>query len=685
MSPTPFSHVSTLPYQLPPFAEITDEQYLPAFEAALDENAAEIEAILASGEPTFENTIVALERSGRALNRLLNVFYNKQSSDTNEVIDAADEVIAPKLSAHLDSIRLNPDFFARIDSLFQKREILGLDAESLWLLERNHREFSLAGAGLNAADRASLQAINEELSSLSTAFGKALLADTNDLAVWVEDSALLDGLSPNEIAAAKAAAEGRGEPNKWLLTMVNYTGHPALTALNNRQLRAQLVSNALIKGNRGNENDTKQTLIRMVQLRAKRARLLGFRNHAEAVTIDETAGKPENVHAMLRRMAPAARANAEREAALLTEATQAAGDELSSLEAHDWDYYADQVRLAKYSVDTAAMRPYFELERTLVDGVFYAASRLYGIEFIERPDLQAYHPDARVWEVKNTDGSAVGLYIGDFYTRDSKRGGAWMNNLVDQSFLLEQLPVVVNNLNVPKPPAGQATLLTFDEAFTLFHEFGHALHGLFSQVTYPHFSGTSVHRDFVEFPSQVNEMWMLWPEVLANYARHYQTGEPMPQSWVDNLKASLLFNQGHDTVAYLAAAILDLAWHELTVEQAQALSADDVAEFEAKAIREYGLDFAPVPTRYRSTYFSHIFDGGYSAGYYGYIWSEILDADTVEWFKSNGGLTPENGKRFRDSLLSRGGSKDAMQLFRDFRGQDAQIEPLLRRRGLLAE
>lgn len=685
MSPTPFSNPSTLPYELPPFAEIADQHYLPAFEEALLENRAEFEAILGSGEPTFENTVVALERAGRQLSRVLNVFYNKQSSDTNSAIDAADEVIAPKFSAHLDSIRLNPEFFARLESLFQRREQLGLDAESKWLLERNHREFSLAGAGLSAEDRSKLQAINEELSTLSTQFGKALLADTNDLAVLVEDVSELAGLSDNEIAAAAAAAESRGLDGKWLLTMVNYTGHPALTSLKNRALRKKLVSNARIKGNRGNANDTKALLIRMVQLRAQRARLLGFKNHAEAVTIDETAGKPENVHAMLRRMAPAARANAEREAELLADAARAAGDDIDVIEAHDWDYYADQVRLAKFNVDTGAMRPYFELERTLEDGVFFAASKLFGIEFKARPDLQAYHPDARVWEVTNTNGSPVGLYVGDFYTRDSKRGGAWMNNLVDQSFLLNQLPVVVNNLNVPKPPAGEPTLLTFDEAFTLFHEFGHAIHGLFSQVTYPHFSGTSVHRDFVEFPSQVNEMWMLWPEVLSNYARHFQTGEPMPQDWVDNLKASLLFNQGHDTVAYLAAAILDLAWHELTVEEAQALTPADVEAFEVKAIRDYGLDFGPVPTRYRSTYFSHIFDGGYSAGYYGYIWSEILDADTVEWFKSNGGLTLSNGLHFRDTLLSRGGSKDAMQLFRDFRGQDAQIEPLLRRRGLLAE
>ena len=684
MSANPFAVKSTLDYQLPDFANIRDDHYLEAFEAAVTEHSAEIAAILASGEPTFENTFEALERSGQYLGRVLGVFYNKHSSDTNPKIDEIDEIIAPKLSAHLDSIRLNPELFARIDALYQKRDSLEISAEAKWLIERYHREYSLAGAGLSAADRAALAALNEELSLLETAFSKNVLSDTNDLAVLVDSEGELDGLSAGEIAAAAAAAKDRGHEGKFLINMVNYTGNPALTSLTNRALRKRIMVNSLSKGMRGNDNDNRETLIKMVKLRAKRAELLGFKSHAHYVTADETAGTPQNVHNMLRRIAPAAVANARAEAELLAEAARDAGEPADfQIEAWDWDFYADKVRLAKYSVDTSAMRPYFELERVLNDGVFFAASALFGINFTKRPDLQAYHPEARVWEVKNTDGSAVGLFIGDFYTRDSKRGGAWMNSLVDQSHLMNELPVVVNNLNIPKPPAGEPTLLTFDEVSTLFHEFGHALHGLFSNVHFPHFSGTSVMRDFVEFPSQVNEMWLLWPEVVHNYGKHYQTGEPLPQEWIDNLNRAEVFNQGHDTTSYLAAAILDLSWHELSSAEADKLTADDVEAFEAKAIAEYGLDFAPVPTRYRSTYFSHIFAGGYSAGYYGYIWSEVLDADTVDWFKANGGLKLENGMRFREMLLSRGGSTEAIGMFKAFRGQPAQIEPLLKRRGLL--
>ncbi len=683
MSSNPFAIASTLPYQLPPFEQINDDHYLPAFYEAVAEHKAEIEAIKASGEPTFENTLVALEKSGQYLTRVLTVFYNKHSSDTNPVIDAVDEEIAPQLSSHMDSIRLAPELFSRIDALYQKRDQLGLDSESLWLIERYHREYTLAGAGLSAEDRVKLMALNEELSKLETQFSKNVLADTNDLAIVVDSAEELSGLSDGVIAAAAAAAKERGLTGKYLINMVNYTGNPVLESLTNRELREKVMKNSLSKGLRANANDNRPVLVDMAKLRAKRAALLGFKSHAEAVTVDETAGTPENVHNMLRRIAPAALANAKREAEMLQQQVAAAGLDFE-LDSWDWDLYADKVRLAKYSVDTAAMRPYFELERTLVDGVFFAASNLYGITFTPRPDLVAYHPEARVWEVKNTDGTPVGLYVGDFYTRDSKRGGAWMNSFVDQSHLMGTLPVVVNNMNVPKPPAGEPTLLTFDETSTLFHEFGHAIHGLFSKVNYPHFSGTSVSRDFVEFPSQVNEMWMLWPEVVANYAKHYQTGEPLPQEWIDNLENSLLFNQGHDTLSYLAAAILDLAWHQLEVgAETDNLTPEDVEAFEAKAIADYGLDFGPVPTRYRSTYFSHIFAGGYSAGYYGYIWSEILDAETVEWFKANGGLTLKNGMRFRNLLLSQGGSTDAMQLFRNFRGQDATITPLLKRRGLL--
>jgi peptidyl-dipeptidase Dcp len=436
------------------------------------------------------------------------------------------------------------------------------------------------------------------------------------------------------------------------------------------------MKNSLAKGVRNNQNDTRETLIKIIKLRAERAQLFGCASHAEYVIEEQTATHPDRVHEMLRKIAPAAIRNARREADEIKKVIGAS--ENHELQSWDWDFYTEQVRIKKYSLDTAQMKPYFELERVLKDGVFFAACKLFGITFKERPDLVTYHSEARAFEVFNEDGSPLGLYIGDFYTRDSKRGGAWMNSLVDQNHLLGQRPVVVNNMNIPKPPAGEPTLLTYDETTTLFHEFGHALHGLLSNVTYPRFSGTSVQRDFVEFPSQVNEMWILWPEVLDNYARHYQTGERLPQQWVDKLNESTSFNEGHATTSYLAAAVLDLAWHSLTPDK----EIEDVEHFERQAIADYGLEFEPVPTRYRSSYFSHIFAGGYSAGYYGYIWSEVLDADTVEWFKDNGGLKRENGDHFRQQLLGRGGSIDSMQMFRNFRGRDADIEPLLRRRGL---
>lgn len=674
MTTNPFLQRSTLEYELPPFSEITEDHYLEAFYAGTAEQIQEIDAILAQSEVTFENTIVALEKSGQTLGRMLNVFYNKSSSDTNDRIDAIEAEIAPKLAAHSDSIRLNPSLFSRIQTLV--KESPELPSEDAWLLQRYFKDFLQAGAALDEVARTRVKEINEELSSLETQFSKNLLSDTNDLAIFVEDVHQLEGLSDNQIASCKAAAEARGVSGKWMISMVNFTGHPLLSSLKSRALRQRIMEASLSKGARGNDTDTRQTLLRMVNLRAQRAELFGLNSHAEYVLQEQTAGHPDRVHAMLRKIAPAAIENAKQEAKDI----QAVIDkgEGHPLESWDWDLYTEQVRAEKYDLDTAAMQPYFELEKVLKDGVFFAAEKLYGMTFKERPDLVTYHPEARAFEVFNEDGSAIGLYIGDFYTRDSKRGGAWMNTLVDQNHLLGQFPVVVNNMNVPKPPTGKPTLLTYDETTTLFHEFGHAIHGLLSHVKYPRFSGTSVQRDFVEFPSQVNEMWILWPEVLDNYARHYETGERLPQEWVDKLHQSSSFNEGHATTSYLAAAILDLAWHSLASTDV----IENVEDFERSAIEDYGLNFGPVPTRYRSTYFSHIFAGGYSAGYYGYIWSEVLDADTVEWFKSNGGLTRKNGDHFRDSLMSRGGSLDSMEMFRNFRGRDADIEPLLRRRGL---
>lgn len=671
----PFAKRSDLEFELPPFASIKEEHYLPAFYAGCEQQLIEVQAILNSpGGATFENTIVAMEKSGQLLGRVLLVFYNKSSSDTNDAIDAIEAELAPKLAAHQDAIQLNPVLFTRIKSLYEDQAQLNLNSEDSWLLERYYKDLIHAGAHLTDSERNRLKQLNEELSKLETQFSKNVLADTNDLAVLVETLEELDGLSENEIASAQSAAKDRGFEGKWLISMVNFTGNPVLDSLTNRALRKKIMQESLQKANRPNSNDNKPVLLQMVKLRAERAQLFGKSSHAEHVIAVQTAGHPDNVHAMLGKIAPAALRNAKAEAQDLK---KSAG---TDIESWDWGFYTEQVRLEKYNIDTSKMRPYFELERVLKDGVFFAAGKLFGITFKERPDLTTYHPEARAFEVNNEDGSKVGLFIGDFFTRDSKRGGAWMNNLVDQNFLLNQLPVVVNNLNIPKPPAGEPALLTFDETTTLFHEFGHALHGLLSQVKYPRVAGTNVQRDFVEFPSQVNEMWILWPEVVENYARHHETGEKLPQEWIDNLKAASTFNEGHSTTSYLAAAILDLAWHSLSPDDAAKVT--DVEAFEAKAIADYGLDFAPVPTRYRSTYFSHIFAGGYSAGYYGYIWSEVLDADTVEWFKENGGLLRENGERFRQTLLGRGGSIDSMQMFRNFRGRDSQIEPLLKRRGL---
>ena len=675
MSANPFLKPSSLEYELPPFALINDSHYLEAFYAGMEEQQKEIANITMQSEINFENTIEALERSGQTLNRVAAVFYNKSSSDTNDTIDAIEAEIAPKLAAHADSIKLNPQLFERISSLMEVVD--SLNPEDAWILRRYYEDFVHAGAKLTPEKRERVKAINEELSSLQTSFAKNLLTDTNDLAVFVDDIKELEGLSPNQIAACKAAAEARGKKDSWMIGMVNFTGHPLLRSLKNRDLRSKVMKNSLMKGARSNDNDTRKTLVRMVELRAERAKLFGLKCHADYVLSQQTAGNRENVHSMLGKIAPAAAANARKEGADIQDAINRNG--AHDLASWDWDYYTEKVRAEKYNLDTALMKPYFELNRVLHDGVFFAAGKLFGMQFKERLDLEAYHPEARVFEVLDEDGSAIGLYIGDFYTRDSKRGGAWMNSLVKQSLLLNQKPVVVNNLNIPKPPQGEPTLLTYEETTTLFHEFGHAIHGLLSQVKYPRVSGTAVQRDFVEFPSQVNEMWILWPEVLDNYARHYETGERLPQAWVDKLNESATFNEGHATSSYMAAAVLDLAWHSL--ESIDGITS--VEEFEAKAIRDYGLDYHPVPTRYRSTYFSHIFAGGYSSGYYGYIWSEVLDADTVEWFKENGGLTRSNGDHFRNTLLSRGGSVDSMQMFRDFRGRDADIQPLLRRRGLM--
>ncbi|GAA1469432.1 M3 family metallopeptidase [Microbacterium thalassium] len=676
-SDNPLLGPRTLPYGLPDYTLIRPEDYLPAFERAFAEHRDEIADITAStDEATFENTLLPLERSGELLGHVTRTFYTVSSADATPAIQDVEERLAPLMSAHHDSIQLDQALYERVSAVHEALPRLDLTPEQRYLVERHHLEMTHAGAALDADAKSRLTQINQRLSTLTTTFEKNLLADTNELAVVFDDASDLDGLTEGELSAAARAAADRGHEDAWVVTLTLFTGHPYLSSLTSPASRRRILDASRARGSRGNEHDNGAVIREIVRLRAERAALLGYPSHAAYITSDQTAGSPAAVEDMLRRLAGPAARNAHRE----QEELQLVAGDVGPLEAHDWAFYTEKVRAKRYDLDRGALRSWFEAERVLQDGVFRAATELYGITFTERPDIPAYHPDARVFEIRDADGGELGLFILDLYTRDTKRGGAWMNSIVLQSELRGTHPVVVNNLNVPKPAPGSPTLLSLDEVTTLFHEFGHALHGLFATVTYPHFAGTNVFRDFVEFPSQVNEMWMLWPEVLSAYARHVETGEPLPADVVDRLHESEAFNQGFATSEYLAAAWLDQAWHSLSAEQAA--SDLDVAAFEAAALADIGLDNPAVPTRYSSTYFAHVFSGGYSAGYYSYIWSEVLDADTVEWFRENGGLTRSGGDRFRERLLGVGGSKDPLEAYRDFRGRDAEIAPLLARRGL---
>ena len=666
----PFLRPSSLPFQLPPFAEIREEHYLPAFTLGMSEQLAEVAAIAADPEPaTFENTVEALERSGALLRRVTLVFFNQTSSDTTDGVQEIDAAISPRLAEHNDAIHLDRALFARLDALRSRHAELGLDAESLRVLERYHARFVRAGARLNEAEQARLRELNAELAAAGTAFDQNLFADTRAAALILESAEELAGLSPNALAAAAENGRARGHDGAYVISLKNFSNQTELAALDDPEVRRRLLGASLARGTETNA----PLAARMAVLRAERAALLGFASHAAYEVADQTAGTTGAVESMLGGLVAPAVANARREAQALAEE---AG--VDRIEAADWQYYSEKVRKARFDVDAAAMRPYLELESVLRDGVFHAAELVYGLTFTERPDLVGYHPDARVFEVTDSDGSPLGLYLGDFHARASKRGGAWMNELVLQSHLLDQRPVVVNNLNIAKPPAGEPALLTWDEVTTLFHEFGHALHGLLSDVRHPLVAGTEVPRDFVEYPSQVNEMWADWPEVRDNFARHHVTGEPMPAELVTRMKDAENFGEGFRTVEYLAAALLDWAWHTLP----DGAEPGDPLAFEAAALERYGLNLDAVPPRYRTGYFAHIFAGGYAAGYYGYIWSEVLDADTVEWFKENGRPIRESGEVFRRQLLSKGGSVDSMGAFAGFRGRAPEIAPLLARRGL---
>lgn len=675
----PFAQPSELSLYYPPFDAISNEDYEPAFEAGMAQHLVEIDAIVAQdAAPSFDNTIVKLELAGQLLNRVSRVFFALSGAHTNDQIQALQQQIAPQLAAHDDAIVLNADLFARIQALFADRAELGLTPEAVRLIEQYHTDFVRAGAALSSEEKSRLKVINGELASLQTKFSQNVLNEVNAMALVVDSREELTGLDAALIDAAAKEAVSRDLAGKYVIPLLNTSGQPALSSLQNRAVRERLYQASVARGTRGGEFDNTQTLSSVLKLRAERAQLLGYATHADYVLEDATAQTTQAVNERLAVLAPPAAANARREARDLQAMVEASGGDFD-LAAWDWQYYSEKLRQERYAFDESQLRPYFELDNVLQRGVFFAAGELYGLRFSERFDLPVYHEDVRVFDVMEEDGSQLGIFIGDFYARPSKRGGAWMNAYVPQSRLLQTQPVVANHLNITKPAEGVATLLSFDEVTTLFHEFGHALHGLFSDVDYPSFSGTRVPRDFVEYPSQVNEMWATWPSVLANYAVHFETDEAMPQELLDKVLAAQKFNQGFATTEYLAASLLDQALHQLTPETVP--DAGEIVQFEADALAAAGVDLSEVPPRYRSAYFSHIM-GGYSAGYYSYIWSEVLDADSVEWFKENGGLERRNGDHFRATLLSRGGSKEAMSLFRDFRGRDADVTPLLNRRGL---
>ncbi len=680
----PFFAESPLPLHYPQFDKIKDADFAPAFDAGMAQQLQEVEAIANNpAAPTFENTLIALENSGAVLDRATTVFFSLIGADTNDARKKLQADYSAKFAAHGDAINLNGKLFSRIETLYNDRAKLGLDAEGLRLVEKYYDNFVRAGAKLSDADKAKLKAMNAELANLGTKFSQNVLAEVNASYIVVDDVKQLDGLSDEQIAAAAEAAKARKLDGKYVIALLNTTGQPPLTNLTNRELRQKIYEASVSRGSKGGEYDNTALVSRIMTLRAEKAALMGFPNFASYSLGNQTAKTPEAVNAMLGQLAPAAVTNAKREAAdlqaMIDSEQKAAGKPTFELQPWDWAFYSEKVRQAKYNFDESQLKPYFELKNVLENGVFFAAGKEFGLSFKQRTDLPVYHDDVTVYDVFDADGSQLAIFIFDPYARESKRGGAWMNAYVSQSGLTGDKPVVANHLNIPKPPAGKPTLLTWDEVTTTFHEFGHALHGMFSDVKYPYFAGTAVPRDFVEFPSQVNEMWSDEPTILANYAKHYQNGSAMPQALLDKVIAASKFNQGFATTEYLGAAMLDQSWHQIGVGQIPAPK--DVMKFEHEALVKDGIYYAPVPPRYKTPYFSHIM-GGYSAGYYAYIWSEVLDANTQKWFRENGGLSRANGDHFRKTLLSKGGSVDAMELFRNFAGHEPQIEPLLEKRGL---
>ena len=680
----PFFQPSTLPYHLPPFDKIKDADYAPAFDAGMAEQRKEVDTLAhQTAPPTFDNTIVAMERTGKLLTRVSKTFFNLNASNGDEAMQKVESDMAPKLSAHQDAILLDAALFARVDAIYKQRDKLGLDPESLQLLERYEAMFVRAGARLPEADKATLKKLNSDLSTLMTQFRQNVLKATKDGAVVVDDVKQLDGFSQEQIGAAAEAAKARNLDGKWIVTLQNTTIQPPLEQLKNRALR-QRVYEASIARARGGGVDNAVVVAKILELRGKKAALLGYPSFAAYALVEETAQTPAAVNKILGDLAPAAMAKAKQEAADIQHRidadVKATHDKPFKLEAWDWAYYASQVRKERFSFDDAQVKPYFELDRVLHDGVFFAAHELYGLTFAERKDLPVYQPDVRVFEVHDADGSTLGLMLLDYFKRDNKQGGAWMDTFVDQTTLLGDKPVVVNNLNIPKPAPGEPALLTFDEVTTMFHEFGHGMHGMLSSTKYPLLTGTNVPPDFVEYPSQFNEMWAHEPAVVANFAKQYQTGEPLPKELLDKVLAARTYGQGYASLEYLQAAMLDQSWHQTPL--AKVPSVADVMKFEDAALASDHVAYRPVPPRYHTLYFSHIFAGGYEAGYYAYLWSEVLARDSGAWVHAHGGLTRANGEVLRAKILSRGRSEEPQLLFKEFYGGPPDVAPLLEYRGL---
>lgn len=674
----PFLHVSLLPYQAPHFDLIEDSHYRPAFDEGVRRQREEIAAIINNPAPAdFDNTLVALELSGQLLGRVTRVFFAMAGANTNPLIQQLDEQFSAELAELGNDIWLNDALYQRVKQVWQQRDALSLDPESRRLLEVSWQRFQLAGAALAQEQKTALKALNTEEALLQSQFQQRLLAAVKSGGLVVDYLHQLDGLAADEIAAAADAARDKGLHDRWLLALTNTTQQPALQALADRQTRHNLFAAGWTRNQKGDANDTRELVLRLAEIRARKAALLGVADYASWSMADQMAKTPSEALAFMRRIAPAARRRAEQELADIQQVIDEEGGDFQAA-AWDWLYYGEQVRRAKFAIDEAQLKPYFALDRVLEDGVFWTASQLFGIRFVERFDIPLYHPDVRVWEIFDANGEGMALFYGDYFSRDSKSGGAWMDVFVEQSTLRGQRPVIYNVCNYQKPKAGGCALLSWDDVITLFHEFGHALHGLFANQRYASLSGTNTPRDFVEFPSQIYEHWAREPQVFAHYAKHYQTGEAMPDDLRDSMFRASTFNKGYDMSELLAAALLDMHWHSVTPQGLP----QDVDAFEQQSLREEQMDLAAVPPRYRSSYFSHIFGGGYAAGYYAYLWTQMLADDGYQWFVEQGGLTRENGQRFREAILSRGNSCDLEALYRDWRGHDPLIEPMLKNRGL---